>query len=95
MFPKNEGPADRAILVVAGIVLLPLGLFLLEGVQDSIVGLVVAAVGLLALVTGATGRCVLYIPFGITTLRATQAPAAPSSEAEGPVVPRTRVGTLR
>ncbi|HYT78762.1 MAG TPA: YgaP-like transmembrane domain [Actinomycetota bacterium] len=76
MFPKNEGPADRAIRIVVGILLLPGGLFLLGGLGGSVVGLVVAAVGLLALVTGATGRCVVYIPFGITTLRERQeAPA--------------------
>ncbi len=70
MFPKNEGPADRAIRVAAGIVLIPVGLFVLTGVtgvEASAVGIGVAAIGLLSLVTGATGRCVLYIPFHINT----------------------------
>jgi len=72
-FPRTKGrPTGRSVLS-QGSCFFRVGLFLLEGVQGSIVGLVVAAVGLLALVTGATGRCVLYIPFGITTLRATQA----------------------
>jgi hypothetical protein len=72
MFPKNEGPADRAIRIAAGIMLLPAGLFLLGALQGSVVGIVMAALALFALVTGATGRCVLYIPFGITTLRPRQ-----------------------
>lgn len=72
MFPKNEGPADRAIRLAAGLVLLPAGLFPLGGLGGSVVGLVVAAIGLLGLVTGATGRCVLYVPFGISTLRERQ-----------------------
>jgi hypothetical protein len=72
MVPKNEGPADRAIRVVAGVALLPVGLFVLGGVQASVVGLVVAALGLWVLVTGATGRCPGYVPFGISTVRESQ-----------------------
>jgi hypothetical protein len=69
MIPKNEGLVDRAIRVVVGIVLLPAGLFLLDGLQGSVVGLVVAALGLLGLGTGATGWCPLYVPFGFTTVK--------------------------
>jgi hypothetical protein len=69
MIPKNEGPVDRAIRIVVGIVLLPAGLFLLDGLQGSVVGLVVAAFGLVGLVTGATGRCPLYVLFGFTTVK--------------------------
>lgn len=72
MLPKNEGPADRAIRVVAGVVLLPVGLFVLGGLQAGVVGLVVAALGLWVLVTGAAGRCPGYVPFGISTLRERQ-----------------------
>ena len=81
MFPKNEGPLDRAIRIVAGVLLLPGGLFLLDGLDGAIGGLVVAAVGLMSLVTGATGRCIIYIPFGINTL--------PKKE-ERPVVHRVK-----
>ena len=68
MFPKNEGPVDRAIRIVAGLVLIPSGLFLLDGVGAAAPGLVVAAVGLGSLVTGLTGRCLLYYPFDISTI---------------------------
>lgn len=68
MVPKNEGPVDRAIRVVVGVVLLPVGLLVLGGVQPSVVGLVVATLGLWVLVTGAIGRCPGYVPFGISTL---------------------------
>jgi hypothetical protein len=68
MFPRNEGPADRAIRLAAGLVLVPVGLFVLGGLQAGVVGLVVAALGLWVLVTGATGRCPGYVPFGISTV---------------------------
>ncbi len=76
MFPKNEGPVDRAIRVVAGIVLIAVGLFPLGGLEVSALGIVVAAFGLWFIVTGAIGFCPLYVPFGFTTLSRTQ--GAPS-----------------
>ncbi len=45
MFPKNEGPADRVIRVVAGVVLIAMGLFLLSGIEASAGGIAVAAFG--------------------------------------------------
>jgi hypothetical protein len=68
MFKKNEGILDRFVRVILGVVLLPVGLFLLGGLQGSVLGLVVAGFGVLGLVTGLTGMCPLYIPFGINTL---------------------------
>lgn len=59
MIEGNEGPADRAMRLVAGIVLLPGGLIVLQGLQDNIVGLVVAALGLVVLATGSAGRWVI------------------------------------
>lgn len=69
MLHRNEGPLDRAIRIAAGIVLVPLGLFVLDGVGGAIGGLVLAGVGALALVTGAMGFCLLYVPFGFSTAR--------------------------
>lgn len=74
MLPKNEGPADRAIRIAAGVLLLPIGLFLLGGLEGSVVGLVVGTLGFASLLTGVTGRCLLYLPFGFSTLK--QASAA-------------------
>lgn len=68
MFSKNEGPADRVIRVVAGILLIAAGLFLLGGIEASVVGIVVAAFGGWLVVTGAVGVCLAYVPFGFTTL---------------------------
>ena len=68
MFQKNEGPVDRTIRVVAGILLIAVGLLLLGGLEASVAGVVVAAFGLWLIVTGAIGFCPLYVPFGINTL---------------------------
>jgi len=68
MFAKNEGPADRIIRVVAGALLIAVGLVLLGGLETSVVGIVVAAFGLWFIVTGAIGVCPGYVPFGISTV---------------------------
>ena len=68
MFQKNEGPIDRTIRVVAGILLIAVGLLVLGGLEASVVGVVVAAFGLWLIVTGAIGFCPLYVPLGINTL---------------------------
>lgn len=43
-----------------------------EGMQGSVAGLAVAAVASSPLVTGAAGRCLLHITFGISTVRESQ-----------------------
>lgn len=76
-FPKNEGPADRAIRVVAGLLLFAVGMFVLDAPQPTVAGVVVAVIGVFSLVTGFTGRCVAYIPFGINTNTTKQRHPAP------------------
>ncbi len=65
MFRRNVGGIDRVLRVTLGIVLFLAGLLLLAG--RSSLGMIVAVVGLLALVTGLVRVCALYIPFGIST----------------------------
>jgi len=67
MFKRNVGILDRIVRVALGMVLLPSGLFLLGGLQGNVLGLVTASLGALGLVTGLTGYCPLYVPFGINT----------------------------
>ena len=76
MLHRNEGPLDRAIRLAIGIAFVPIGLFVFGGVGGEIGGLALAGVGVLALVTGATGFCLLYGLLGISTLP--QARAAPT-----------------
>ena len=68
MFTRNEGIIDRTLRVLLGMVLLPTGLFWLGGLQGNVLGLVVTGFSLLPLITGLTGFCPLYVPFGISTL---------------------------
>jgi Protein of unknown function (DUF2892) len=76
MFHRNEGPLDRGLRLVAGMVLLPVGLFVLGGVNGAIVGLIPAVFGVVGLVTAATGFCPTYTLFRFSTLR--QAHPAPT-----------------
>jgi len=76
MLHRNVGGLDRALWLAAGIVLLPLGLFLFDAVAGGIVGLVLAGIGAWALATGAAGFCLLYLPLHISTARQRQAAPA-------------------
>ncbi len=58
MFKVNEGTADRALRVVLGIALIALALTK---------GYVWGWIGVVPLLTGATGICPLYSVFGINT----------------------------
>lgn len=68
MFERNEGILDRIVRVALSLVLLPVGLLWLGGLQGSVLGLVIAGLGVFVLITGLTGFCILYVPLGINTL---------------------------
>ncbi|MBX8638837.1 MAG: DUF2892 domain-containing protein [Candidatus Thermoplasmatota archaeon] len=57
---KNVGPADRGVRIVAGLLLLA-AIFYTGGLLQ----ILVAVIGLIALVTGLSGYCVLYSIAGI------------------------------
>lgn len=65
MLPRNVGGVDRVVRLVLGAILFSGGLFLLFG--KSSLGVIVAAVGLLVLLTGVVRFCALYLPFDIST----------------------------
>ncbi len=60
---ENVGGADKTIRIIVGLALLSL-LFVLEG-NARWWGLA----GLLPLITGITGYCPAYLPFGISTCK--------------------------
>ncbi len=68
MFKRNEGILDRIVRVILGLMLLPAGLFLLVGLQVSVLGWVLTGLGAVGLITGATGVCPTYTLFGFSTL---------------------------
>jgi hypothetical protein len=65
MFRHNVGGVDRVLRLTWGGILLLAGLFLLTSKITS--GVILAVVGVLALLTGILRFCVLYVPFGIST----------------------------
>ncbi len=69
LYRRNVGGLDRGIRLVVGAPLVAAGLFLAGGMWGEPFGILVALVGLVSLLTGITGRCPLYIPFGISTAR--------------------------
>ena len=56
----NEGTVDRVVRVVLGIALLYIGYFVVGGFW----GIVLDVLGVIALVTGLVGFCLLYRLFG-------------------------------
>lgn len=63
---KNVGLVDRAVRLVAGVLLL--GFALLSG-SDMIVRAVLGIIGVAGIVTSALGHCTLYSLLGWSTLR--------------------------
>ncbi len=57
---KNVGGADKSFRVIAGLVIIALGL-----IYSSWWGLI----GIIPVFTGLTGRCPAYLPFGISTCK--------------------------
>jgi hypothetical protein len=68
MFKKNMGWLDRTVRFIAGVALIPTGLFLLGGWQGNLPGIVVTILALGPIVVSVTGFCPGYILIGISTL---------------------------
>ncbi len=59
----NVGTVDRILRIVAGLSLMVLGWIIMANTLGVILGIV----GLILLLTGAVGRCGLYMLFGVST----------------------------
>ncbi len=68
MFKRNEGIVDRLVRLSVGLVLTPLGVFVLGGLEGKVPGIIFIVLGAVALVTALTGYCPTYVLFGISTL---------------------------
>ena len=60
---QNENTTDRIIRLVAGVILLAAGLYFTSGT----LAIVLDTLGVVALFTAATGFCLLYKLFGLST----------------------------
>lgn len=74
MFRRNVGGVDRVLRPTLGGILLLVGLFLLT--STTRLGMILAAVGLLSLLTGVFRFCVLYTPFHTSTGQTEEPPLA-------------------
>lgn len=66
---RNVGSIDKTIRLIAGILLLAVGLFVLG--LGTTTGIVAAAVGAILLVTGLINFCPLFKILGISSFRGT------------------------
>ncbi len=69
MFKPNESPVDRLIRAILGIVLLVVSISYLGAFKGNALGIVIFVISLVLLFTAATGFCLLYKVFGISTLK--------------------------
>ncbi|MDH7603569.1 MAG: DUF2892 domain-containing protein [Melioribacter sp.] len=60
---KNIGTTDKIIRIIIGLAIIVIGIF-----SQSLWGLI----GLIPILTALTGRCLLYVPFGISTCKTDQ-----------------------
>jgi hypothetical protein len=80
MLCRNVGGVDRVVRLALGAILFCGGLFLWIG--KGSLGVIVAVVGLLVLMTGVVRFRALYIPFDISTARPTGEPRQPMCDCE-------------
>jgi len=64
---KNEGTVDRIVRIVLGLIILYGGAS--QVLITGVVTYLIALLGLILIVTGATGYCALYTIIGFNTLK--------------------------
>ena len=67
MLRKNVGGFDRILRFIAGVALIPIGLFVLGGLRGNVIGILVAGLALFPLLTSLIAFCPAYVPFRIST----------------------------
>jgi amino acid transporter len=63
-FEANVGGWDRAIRIIAGIVLILLGIF---GIWGGVIAILGYIIGALLFLTGLFNFCLAYLPFGFSS----------------------------
>lgn len=65
----NMGKTDRALRFLAGAAALGIGIGALGALHGQALGVVVAALGVVLLLTSAVGFCPAYVPIGLSTCK--------------------------
>jgi len=65
---RNVGNIDRTLRFLLGLFLAWLGLFMLDGLEGNVVGILVAVVSLMPFTMSVTGSCFVFRWFGIHSL---------------------------
>lgn len=66
---SNESAADRAIRAIVGIIALALAFTMFGAMDGNVLGIVVAVVGAIALLTSICGFCPAYRLVGLSTCK--------------------------
>lgn len=69
MVAINMGKTDRAVRFLAGAAALAIGIGALGALHGQAIGVVVAAIGVVLLLTSAVGFCPAYVPIGLSTCK--------------------------
>jgi len=65
---KNVGGVDAFMRVVLGVVLIFIGMFLLGGVNGSLLGIIVALISLVPFYMAVTRKCFVFKLFNLSTM---------------------------
>ena len=65
---KNVGKIDKTLRFLLGLILVWLGLFVLNGKEGSVVGILVAIISLMTFYMSLTGSCFVFSWFKIHSL---------------------------
>jgi len=67
MIKQNEGPIDRVVRCILGAAAIVIAFLVLDAAGASAGGIVLAVVGVVLLVTAATGFCAVYKLLNLST----------------------------
>jgi hypothetical protein len=65
---KNMGNLDAAIRILLAVVLIYLGLFILDGLEGSLTGIIVALVSIIPIYFAITRKCIVFKWFNLSSI---------------------------
>jgi hypothetical protein len=65
---KNVGNVDAAIRILVAVFLIYLGLFVLDGLEGNLTGIIVTVVSIIPIYFAVTRKCILFKLFNISSI---------------------------